>query len=350
MKRKTTKELKVLLSRLELKYGKISDKLYMNVKDDYITRLAEEIHPFNKFITFNPALKRLFENLSELMEEILIRVYTGEFTKEDLFNGIIQLNLFSSVNELIVLFTGLEKFKESIQDLTNADTIVFPVESIPKSAPPDIADVISDFDNIDIFADYDEGDETYDTRYEEEDRWVLNELFLLIMDGYIEPIAVGIRSVLQGNRSSELINALLASLRPLHRSAETMGFVQMSAALYNLESILTKSTQSGGINPNMRISITKAYSALKSNLPQSGNNLGLVEILDSQVTESSLMLTLLNSGKIEEWVIQTLVEVGINTPEKLAKASAAEISDVTGLSHDKSKEILLQCRYTAGNK
>ncbi len=341
MKQRTAAELRQFLDRLESHKTRVSGHVIEKVRRDYLARLQEQEQCSPDGTECDPALKRMFENLGELMEEILLRVDTGEFTKEDLFSGIIHLNMFSAVNQLMQLFQGLEMFKSSISSLT--DETALDVSEVEGTDTLDVNSVLADFDDIDIFAEYQDGDETYDTKYEEEDRWVLNELFLMIMDGYIEPIAAGIRSVLSGNSSGKLFTALLSSLRPLQRSAETMGFGQLADALSQLEDVLNQAV-GNGMNAPTRILLIKAYSLLKSNLPDSGRNLGLIDVLDNESTTSSFMLTLINSHKIDEWIIQVLIEAGVNTRRQLQIASPEEISAVTGLSYAKSERILAACR------
>ncbi len=344
MENKIRNELEIFLTRLETRHGRIAEKLYIKVKDDYLKRLEGLSGSGHEGVPINPALKRLFEKLADVMDEILLRVFTGEFTNDELLEGIRHLDLFSGINDLITLFNSLESFKTSIQSITELETVSEDDETPEDASSLDIDDVIADFDSIDIFADYEEGDELYDSQYEEEDRWVLNELFLHIMDGYIEPIVVGLRSAMGGNKSTELFNALLASLRPLLRSAETMGFVQMGTALARLDTLLTRAAEKGAMNSKLRIATIQAYGELKKHLPDSGKSSGLMDLIDLDMADSSFLLALTVDTEIDDWMVQTLVEVGINSRDKLKVASVNEISDVTGLSFDKSMKLLNACR------
>jgi len=340
-------KINAFLERLETKRGRISEALYIKVKDDYLKRLSAMTEPPQDDLPINPALARLLGRLAEVMDEVLLRVYTGEFTNDELVEGIRRLDLFSAINNLITLFNNLESFKVSIYEIAE-ESMEEPEETSSDLSenPPDIENVLADFDSIDIFADYEEGDEIYDSQYEEEDRWVLNELFLHIMDGYIEPIVVGLRSAIRGQKSTRLFKALLSSLIPLLRSAETMGFAQMSTALARLESILTSAARRGSMNSQLRIATMQAYGELKRQLPDSGKSSGLIDLIDQDSKTSSFLISLTTNADIEEWMVQALLEVGINSPQKLKVASANEISAVTGLSYEKCQSLLTSCRKT----
>ncbi len=250
----------------------------------------------------------------------------------------------SQQKELFKLFTSLNRYKESIDKLANIEDDVQSLDAGRDEEDIDFLNLLTEFEQVDIFTPYNDGDEIYDSRYETEDRQVLSEIFFHILDGYLDPLIVGFRSILNGNHSQKLFQALLASIKPLRRSAQKMGFTDLAETFSGLEQILNDAILSQGLLPSDRVLFMRAFGRLASVLPDEGRSMGLLDILDNDSVSSSLMLTLIQAKSVKGWMIQALVEVGINTPARLLKTKAEEIKAVTGLPLDNCKELLRECR------
>ncbi len=208
----------------------------------------------------------------------------------------------------------------------------------------DIDKVLNEFEEINLFAEYKEGDAVYDHQYQEEDLQVLNQLFFDILDGYLEPLVVGFKAVMSGNNSQRLFAALLASIRPLRQSADTMGFDDLRVAFLSLEAILKQAQESGSMIAADRIQFVRAYTELTRNLPNEGRDMGLIDLFDREELPDTMILHFIGSPRVEGWMIQALLEKGITDRSKLLRTSVDEIRAVTGLPYDQCRELLYVCR------
>jgi hypothetical protein len=161
----------------------------------------------------------------------------------------------------------------------------------------------------------------------------------------LDPIVVGFKSLLVGNTNLKLPEALLASIRPLNKSAETMGFNSLHQAFVLIEEQLKWIVEKQQILPSNKILLVQAYENLIKLLPASQKQAASLEMIISDSSTNSLILALVKSSTVDSWMIQALLEVGINSPGRLLSTSSQEIQAVTGLPEDKCKEILWKCRY-----
>lgn len=204
--------------------------------------------------------------------------------------------------------------------------------------------VLDEFDGLNLFAEFQEGDAVYDQQYRQEDMQVLNQLFFDILDGYLEPLVVGFRAVMGGNNSQKLFAALLASIRPLRQSAETMGFHDLRIAFQALESILKQAQETGNMIAADRIHFVRAYSELTRNLPNAGKDMGLMDLFDTDSLPDSMILHFIGSPSVEGWMIQALLEIGITDRKQLHGCTVEDVRAVTGLPFDQCRELLHVCR------
>lgn len=287
-------------------------------------------------------LDRLLDHFLEILEEIALRFFSEELDFNQIRNKMKARKLTPPVVELLKLLASLDHFEQSISNLTepsfalNADP--------PRDASINVEKILEDFDDVDIFSEFQEGDAVYGAEYEKDDQKILNELFFQILDGYLDPIIVGFRALISGNSNPKLVDALLASLKPLRRSAETMGFKALHHAFSEMELHLETTQQYASIRPIDRILLLEAFDQLAQLLPRSNHHASTLDVLDPDATSHSLILALVVAPGIEGWMVQTLLEVGIYSPARLLSASAADIQAVTGLALEKCVEILSRCR------
>ena len=341
--------LNQFLIKLEEKRNIVTPVVLERVKQEYLSRLNQDT--VSDFLPVSPevSLEALIRNLFETMEEIELRLHSGEYSYSEMEKEFKKRRGVCPFNEMFKLLTSLNRYKESIGLLTSEIRISSKKREEEEEEPVDLKDVdisqvLSDFDQIDIFAEYQEGDSVYDKKYEEEDRKILNEIFFHILDGYLDPLSIGFKFIMKGNSSVKLLNALLASIRPLRRSAQAMGFTELSQAFLGLESILDDAIKSGGLIPSDRVLFMRAYGSLTEILPESGKGLGLLDILDTDNFSSSLILSLIQTGAVQGWMIQALMETGVTTPERLMKTGEHDIKAITGLPIETCREMLAVCR------
>ncbi len=354
-----------LIARMEERKQEFSPSVYDRVLSEYRNRLDQTQSEIAEPDETNQALIALLERLIATLEEIELRQFADEFNENDIQNSLKGKAIKKPVMELMKMMANLDDYKNSIRALTGQNerqqddeksTITFKntcdldplinLDEDEEDSKPflDIDRVLEDFDAIDVFAEYEEGDAVYDKQYEEEDKQILNEIFFHILDGYLEPLVVGFKAVVSGNNTQKLFGALLASIKPLRRSAETMGFSQLTSAFNGLELILLQAQRAGSMIPADRIQFVKAYGELAKCLPNEGAEMGLIDILDSNKTSNSMVLNLIKSKMVEGWMVQTLLEIGVTTPDKFRKTNAEEIKALTGLPYEHCRNMIQTCR------
>jgi len=355
MKRVSIEALQQYLARIETRSDESTGRLVKRIRDEYKNRLATACYSSSGEDFFGSTLESLLDRLVGIIEELELRHFSGEFDVDEIKRDLENRSLSKPIVEMMKLLSSLSAYQETIESLTgNRDEVSARQRergsgkddsTVKETLPPlDIDRVLTEFDAIDVFAEYKEGDAVYDRSYEEEDRQILNRLFFDILDGYLEPLVVGFKSIVGGNNSQKLFTALLASIRPLRRSAETMGFHDLRNAFMSLEAILKQAQDSGNMIPADRIQFVKAYDQLAHSLPNAGEDVGLIDLFDTDQASKSMVLKLIGSPHIEGWMIQALLEIGITDRKKLLSTTAEEMKSVTGLPYEHCRELLIVCR------
>ncbi|MBN1295554.1 hypothetical protein JXA80_02160 [bacterium] len=349
MKRVSIDDLKTFLTRLKRRSDD-SPEIVQRLQVEYSDRLASASgsgphEPDDYIVT---TLRPLIKKLTDILEELELRYFANEFNADDLRDELSRRSLSRSAMDLMKMIASLDAYRETIETLAGSVNGLTSAATKPRDEVSveglNIDRVLSEFAEINVFADYQEGDAVYDHQYAEEDRQILNRLFFDILDGYIEPLIVGFKSVIGGNNSPKLFAALLASIRPLRRSAETMGFSDLEKAFASLKAILNQAQETGNLLSADRIQFVRAYEQLTKSLPNEDHDRGLMDLFDSERASNSMILQLIASPVVQGWMIQALLEIGITDRKKLLSSTAEEIRAVTGLPFDQCRELLLVCR------
>jgi len=291
-----------------------------------------------------PEFDLLINRFIESLEEIALRFFSEEIDFDQIRRKMKSRKMSQPVVELLKLLASLEQFEHSIAQLTDGDSGNARESGTPGAPAVDMEKILEDFDDVDIFSEYREGDAVYGTEYEADDQKILNELFFQILDGYLDPIVVGFRALISGNTNIKLVEALLASIRPLRRSADTMGFRSLHQAFCGMESQLEATMSASVVRPIDRIQLLQSFDQLARLLPRSTHHASTLDVMDPEATSHSLILSLVVAPGVEGWMVQTLLEVGIFSPQRLLAATSSDIQAVTGLPADKCLEILTRCR------
>lgn len=297
-------------------------------------------------------LRMLVAEVADCLEELELRQHAGEFDADQLKEETTRRRLSQPVKDLMKMMASLDVYRETIETLTGGGGITGDrgmesqgeADEQAKLDSKAIDRVLDEFDGLNLFAEFQEGDAVYDQQYRQEDLQVLNQLFFDILDGYLEPLVVGFRAVMGGNNSQKLFAALLASIRPLRQSAETMGFQDLRIAFQALESILKQAQETGNMIAADRIHFVRAYSELTRNLPNAGKDMGLMDLFDTDSLPDSMILHFIGSPSVEGWMIQALLEIGITDRKQLHGCTVEDVRAVTGLPFDQCRELLHVCR------
>lgn len=351
MKAVSLRELRTYLNRLENRKD-ANPIVRERLVREYTERLAAAGDAGYRDNRSGNVLEMLVSSLSDCLEELELRQYAGEFDADQVKEGISQRRMSQPVKDLMKMMASLDAYRETIEKLTGEfvtgdnglqNRSIEEADKIELDSR-DIDKVLNEFEEINLFAEYKEGDALYDQQYQQEDMQILNQLFFDILDGYLEPLVVGFRAVMGGQNSQKLFAALLASIRPLRQSAETMGFQDLRIAFQSLEAILKQAQESGNMIAADRIQFVRAYSELTKNLPNAGKEMGLLDLFDTDRLPDSMILTFIGSPAVEGWMIQALLEIGITDRKKLLSSTVEDVRAVTGLPFDQCRELLYVCR------
>jgi len=129
----------------------------------------------------------------------------------------------------------------------------------------------------------------------------------------------------------------------MRRAAEAMGFSLLTEDFVAIEGIL-KTMLDAGFNSATRLGLIRAYHALRRSLPSDGRDIGLTDVVNTDHVNATLLAAMSKVRDLEEWMLQVLVEVGVNNKTRLFSATAEELQAVTGLTAEQSREVLRTCR------